>query len=119
MRDLDSKDVAAYKLTHVVYALQAISFFFGVSLIVAVTINYVKRNDVKGSWLESHFKWQIRTFWYVLMLAVLGGLTIGIGLGLFILSFATIWLIYRIIKGWLYLYEKRELYLKQQYNSAH
>ena len=110
--------MALYKLTHIVYALQAIAFFFGFTLIVAVIINYVKRDDVKGSWLESHFRWQIRTFWYVLVMAVVGGLSIGLGLGLFILSFATIWLLYRIIKGWFYLYDQKELYLKQPYNNV-
>ena len=114
MIELDPKDAAAYKLAHIIYALQAISFFVGITLIVAVIINYVKRNEVKGSWLESHFRWQIRTFWYVILWAVLGGFTLSIGIGLFILSFATIWMIYRIIKGWLYLYDKKELYIKQQ-----
>ena len=110
MSELDTKDAALYKLTHILYALQAASFFFGLTLIVAVIINYVKQDDVRGSWLESHFTWQIRTFWYVLLMAVVGGLSIGLGLGLFILSFATIWLLYRIIKGWLYLYDKKQLY---------
>ena len=118
MSELDTKDAALYKLTHILYALQAASFFFGLTLIVAVIINYVKQDDVRGSWLESHFTWQIRTFWYVLLMAVVGGLSIGLGLGLFILSFATIWLLYRIIKGWFYLYDKKPLYLTQPYNNA-
>ena len=51
------------KLTHVIYALYAASILVGVTCLVAVIVNYVKRDDVAGTWLESHFRWQIRTFW--------------------------------------------------------
>jgi uncharacterized membrane protein len=51
-------------LTMVVYALQALGFLNGITWIVAVIINYVKKDEVRGSWLESHFRWQIRTFWW-------------------------------------------------------
>lgn len=55
------------------YALQAIGFFVGITYIVAIIINYVKRDDVKGTWLESHFRWQMRTFWFSLLWAIIGG----------------------------------------------
>lgn len=60
------------RMTLVIYALQAASIFFGVSLIAAVIVNYIKRNDVLGTWLASHFRWQIRTFWYTLLWLGLG-----------------------------------------------
>ena len=59
-------------LTMVVYALQALGFLNGITWIVAVIINYVKKDEVRGSWLESHFRWQIRTFWWGLLWGVIG-----------------------------------------------
>jgi uncharacterized membrane protein len=59
-------------LTTVVYALQAAGFLVVITWIVAVVIDYVKRDEAKGTWLESHFSWQIRTFWWGLLWAVLG-----------------------------------------------
>lgn len=103
---------SAYKLTHAVYALQAIFFFSGITLIIAVIINYVKRDDVKDSWLASHFTWQIRSFWYSVLWLTLGSLTYRAGPGAFILAGGSIWLIYRIIKGWIYLYDKKPMYVK-------
>lgn len=114
MNIVNPADNSAYKLTHVVYALQAIAFFLGVTLIIAVIINYVKRDDVKGSWLESHYTWQIRSFWYSLPWLALSGLSFRQGIGAFILGVWAIWFIYRIIKGWIYLNDKKPLYLKPQ-----
>ncbi|MES9993579.1 MAG: hypothetical protein ABW098_16635 [Candidatus Thiodiazotropha sp.] len=94
----------------VVYALQALSFLFIVTFLVAVIINYVKRDDVRGSWLESHFRWQIRTFWFSLLWMVFGFLSLVILIGYAILFINTVWLIYRIVKGWLRLSEGREMY---------
>ena len=110
-------------LTHLVYGLHALglaigafgaasvlgSFLFGWPSIIAVIINYVKRSEVRGTWLESHFTWQIRTFWFALLWAVIVGLVslpltlvvIGFGtwvLGMFLLG---VWAIYRIARGWL------------------
>jgi len=111
------------RTTHIVYALHALglaigafgaasvlgSFLFGWPSIIAVIINYVKRSEVRGTWLESHFRWQIRTFWFALAWAVLVGLVslplsvivVGIGtwiVGMFLLG---VWAIYRIARGWL------------------
>jgi uncharacterized membrane protein len=88
-------------ITTVVYALQAAAFFVGISWIVAVVINYVKREEVAGSWLESHFTWQIRTFWWGLLWGVLGCLLLIVLVGFAILVADSIWIIYRIVKGWL------------------
>jgi uncharacterized membrane protein len=83
------------------------AFLTGWPSIVAVILNYIKRGETHGSWLESHFRWQIRTFWYGLLWVVLCGLlvilTLGIGLIIVWLPLAsvTVWFIYRIARGWL------------------
>ena len=69
-------------------------------------MNYIKRSDARGTWLESHFRWQIRTFWFGLIWAVLCGLfvvmTLGIGLIVWLpLGILTLWFIYRVARGWL------------------
>ncbi len=84
-----------------VYALQAASFFLVLPYFIAVILDYIKRDDARGTWLESHFRWQIRTFWFGLLWFGLGGLTYIIVIGWFILFAASLWLIYRILKGWL------------------
>ena len=84
-----------------VYALQAVSFLLVITYFIAVMLNYIKRDDVRGTWLESHFRWQIRTFWFGLLWFALGGLTFFIVIGWAILFAASLWLIYRILKGWL------------------
>lgn len=98
------------RMTLVIYALQAASFVFGVTLIAAVIVNYIKIDDVRGSWLESHFRWQIRTFWFTLLWLALGCLLFLIVIGYFILIAAGIWLIYRIAKGWVFFSEKKPMY---------
>lgn len=97
-------------ITHLVYALQALSFFNGLTYIAAIILNYVKLDDVRGTWLESHFRWQIRTFWWSLLWLALGLMTVVILIGYLILLVTAIWLIYRIIKGWLRLAERRPVY---------
>ena len=97
-------------LTTLVYALQAAGFLLPpVVWIVAVIINYVKREDVTGTWLESHFRWQIRTFWFGLLWAVPGVILFVLIVGWFILAADAIWIIYRIVKGWLNLSENRPM----------
>jgi uncharacterized membrane protein len=96
-------------LTTVVYALQAAGFLVGITWIVAVVIDYVKRDEAKGTWLESHFSWQIRTFWWGLLWAVVGAITFLVLIGWFILAADTVWIIYRIVKGWLYLNDNKAL----------
>lgn len=118
--------------THVVYALHTLglvigafgaasvigAFLFGWPSIIAVIINYVKRSDVRGTYLDSHFSWQIRTFWWALIIAVGIGLVglvllplLGVGLvvwwiGFFVLG---IWAIYRIARGWLRLKDRQPM----------
>jgi uncharacterized membrane protein len=89
-------------LTMVVYALQVASVFVGFTAIVGVIINYVKREDAAGTLYESHFDWQIRTFWWGLVWTVIGFvLLFAFGLGLLVWFVAGIWALYRVIKGFL------------------
>lgn len=106
----DDQLKSARTITTAVYALQAASFLFGITYLVAIIVNYVKKEDVQGTWLESHFRWQIRTFWFSLLWTVLGVLTLLFIVGYFILLATTIWVIYRIVKGWLRLAENRPMY---------
>jgi uncharacterized membrane protein len=93
----------------IVYALQAAGFFLGITWIAAVIIDYVKKDDATGTWLESHYRWQIRTFWWGLLWGVLGGILALVIVGFLILAADAIWIIYRIAKGWLRLSEDREI----------
>jgi len=114
-------------LAHVIYGLHAFSaltgllspamivtaFLSGWPSIIAVILNYVKRADVRGTWLDSHFSWQIRTFWFALLYLAVGAVAfitmIGIPVAL-VLWFATgIWVLYRIIRGWLALSSQKVL----------
>jgi len=93
----------------VVYALQAAGFFVGITWIVAVIMDYVKKDDARGTWLESHFRWQIRTFWFGLLWGVIGGILCLILVGFVVLAADAIWIIYRIVKGWLNLAENKAM----------
>jgi len=119
--------------TNVIYALHALSaligltsavtvvgsFVFGLPSIVAVIMNYARRPAVRGTVLESHFRWQIRTFWFAalfalivwavslpLMIVLIGFATLPLGLALI-----GLWLIYRIVRGWLALRAGRPMYV--------
>jgi uncharacterized membrane protein len=106
-------------LAHVIYGLHAFSaltglvsaafvvtaFLTGWPSIIAVIINYVKRSEVRGTWLDSHFSWQIRTFWFaalwVLIAVILFFTLVGIPFAWAIWVITGIWVLYRIIRGWL------------------
>lgn len=115
-------------VAHLVYALHTIAIVVGIigaatvvgsflgSLpsIAAVILNYVKRGDARGTWVEAHYRWQIRTFWYALLWAFLGwALTItiiGAVVGVPILIALTLWLLYRLGRGWLRLRDRQPMY---------
>jgi uncharacterized membrane protein len=97
-------------ITAVVYALQAAAYFTGLTALVGVIVNYVKLDDVRGSWLESHFRWQIRTFWWALLWFGIAALLWIVFVGMIVAGAAGIWVIYRIVKGWLNLYDGRPMY---------
>jgi len=132
---LGSPAASLVTVTQVVYGLHALSlvigafgaativgsFLFGWPSIIAVIINYVKRSEARGTYLESHFRWQIRTFWYALLWAVLAAL-ISLPLMAVLVGFVTwpvmlfvlgIWAIYRVARGWLALREARPMPLAQ------
>lgn len=102
----------AKTLTMIIYALQAASFIVGLTFLVAVVMNYIKKDDVKGTWLESHFRWQIRTFWYGVLWIVIGGLLTMVFVGILVLMANAVWIIYRIAKGWIYLTDNKPMYLE-------
>ncbi len=117
-------------LTHAIYALHAFSLLTGIigaatvvgafltgwPSIIAVILNYVKRSEARGTWLELHFRWQIRTFWFGLLWVTLCGIFViaTLGLGLLIawvpLGVVGLWFIYRIARGWLRLLDRQPMY---------
>jgi len=92
------------------------AFLTGWPSIIAVILNYVKRGDVRGTWLDSHFRWQIRTFWVGLLwvslcvLFVLFTLGIGIIVAWFPILLTGVWFIYRVVRGWMALSNRRPMY---------
>ncbi len=93
------------------YILQALNFVIPLMAVVGVIINYIKDDDVRGSWLESHFRWQKSTFWYGLLWTVLGFISLPILIGYLVLAGVMLWLIYRIARGWINLVDGKEMYL--------
>jgi len=97
-------------LTHVLYGLYAFYWLTGgVTVLVAIIINYIKRDEAVGTPYEQHFTWQIRTFWYALAGTLIGGALFVLVIGIPILWAVGIWTLYRIIKGWLYLHDNKPL----------
>jgi uncharacterized membrane protein len=122
-------DASLVSYTHVIYALHSLSvligvtsaltivgaFVFGFPSIIAVIMNYARRSEVRGSYLESHFRWQIRTFWFALLWVIVI-FAISVPLMLIWIGFVTwglgyvclgIWVVYRILRGWLALRDQR------------
>ncbi len=97
-------------ITTIIYALYAAFFLTGITAIVAIIMNYVKKDDVVGTLFESHFRWQIRTFWFGLLWGALGAITVWIVIGGAVLVADGIWIIYRIVKGWMNLCENKPMY---------
>ena len=118
-------------VTSIIYGLHTISavtgllspafvvtaFLTGWPSVIAVIINYAKRSEARGTWLESHFRWQIRTFWYalvwVLIALALAATLIGIPLALLLAWVAGLWVLYRIGRGWLRLADRRPMPLPE------
>lgn len=103
-------DKSKKDLTMIVYGLYAASLLVGITGLVAIIINHVKRDDMAGTYLESHFRWQMRTFWFGLLWAVLGFVTMFIGVGIVVLLVNYVWFIYRIIKGFLRFNDGKPMY---------
>lgn len=105
-------------ICHVAYGLQGFGLLIPPTLpltfIAAVIVDYIKREDARGTVLESHFDWRIRTFWYGLLWFALGSITVWIGVGVVILVANYIWVMYRVIRGWLYLLDLKPMHPKVQ-----
>lgn len=103
------------RLTHILYALYAIFWLTGgITALIAIIIDYVKRDDVRGTLYESHFRWQIRSFWWCVLWGVIGVLLIPVAfIGFAVLWALGIWMLYRIVKGWLYLNDSKPMYANQ------
>jgi len=98
----NSKDLHALKnLTATIYLCQVLAFALaGLPLLVGVGLNFMKRQQVAGTWLESHFNWQIQTAWMALAGFALAGLTFEMGIGFFILIPTVLLIVYRVVLGW-------------------
>jgi uncharacterized membrane protein len=94
---------------HVVYALYAASVVTAVPGMLGVILAYLKRGEVAGTHLESHATWQIRTFWTWLLMLAVGFLLLFVLIGGLVIGAAQLWLIYRIVKGWLVLIDERPI----------
>ena len=95
-------------LTHSLYGLYAAYWLTGgLTVLIAIIINYLKRRDVVGTPYEAHFEWQIRTFWWAVLGHLIGAALLFVQIGFPILFAVGIWTLYRVIKGWLYLYEDK------------
>lgn len=112
-------DPSLVTYTHVIYALHSLSiligmtgavtiigaFLFGVPSVLGVILNYVRRPDVRGTYLETHFRWQIRTFWFTLLWLIVYGLLIitliGIPVAWVLIFILGLWVAYRVGRGWL------------------
>lgn len=106
-QDIDSLKT----LVLAIYVMQALSFFWGITAVIGVIIAYVKRDDARGTWLDSHLRWQIRTFWWALFWSVIGFALIWVfGLGFLVLAVVYFWTIYRVVKGWLKLTECKQVH---------
>jgi uncharacterized membrane protein len=121
-------DESLLTYTHVMYALHSVAVLIGVTTfhtiigsfvgslpsIVAVVMNYARRSAARGTYLESHFRWQLRTFWFAVLWAFVSALAlisiIGFLAGLVGLAALTIWIVYRLLRGWLALRDKKPMY---------
>ncbi|KAI3605101.1 putative transmembrane protein [Cupriavidus necator H850] len=108
------------KLLHILYALYAIFWLTGgITALIAIVIDYVKRDDARGSLYASHFAWQIRSFWWSVVWGVLGGVLFAtvvlIPLAFAVWGVLSLWMLYRIVKGWLYLNDSKPMYPDQQF----
>ena len=126
-------DQSLLSYTHIIYGLHALAalmgvistattvvggFIFGLPSIIAVIMNYVRRSDARGTYLESHFTWQIRTFWFALLWAALLA-AVSLPLTVVVIGFVLwyvgalllgAWIIYRVARGWMALRDRRAMY---------
>jgi len=96
-------------LTHVAYGLYALGFltggFLGIATLAAVVLMYVKRADTAGTMYAAHFDWLLRTFWWALLWLAISAIATLVFIGWIGLAATVVWVLYRLIKGWLALLE--------------
>ena len=115
------------RLSHIIYGLHALTvvsglltsafivtaFITGWPSLIAVVLSYLKRGEARGTFLESHFRWQIRTFWFALLWVTIGLLpaltVIGIPLAFVVVAIAGLWVLYRVARGWLNLNDRKPM----------
>ena len=96
---------------HIVYACYAVGYFVMFTWLIGVIVAYVKRDDARGTWMESHFGWLIRTFWWSIVWTIVGTILfltlVLIPVAYIVWGLAWVWGLYRVIKGWMRLNEGR------------
>jgi uncharacterized membrane protein len=97
-------------LALLVYVLQAVGFLMPLAWVVGVVVDYLKIDDVRNTWLETHFNWQLRTFWLGLAGMVVAWLLMIVKIGALVGVAVTAWAIYRVVKGWLALNDRKPMY---------
>jgi uncharacterized membrane protein len=106
----DDNTRSGRKVATLIYALYALSLFTGgLCALIGVVIAYVKRGDLAGTWVSTHFRWQIRTFWFSLLWAAIGWATFWLVVGWAVWFAGLVWFIYRIVKGWLNLNDNKPM----------
>jgi uncharacterized membrane protein len=108
---LPPSDKKAKELAILTYALYAASFLVGITCIFAIVVNYIKKDDVVGTFVESHFRWQIRTFWFGLLWGVIGIVLLVVLVGWLVIVANSIWVIYRLVKGFIRLNDNLPMYV--------
>lgn len=99
---LNDKDSEYQNLAKIIYILQGSAFFFGgVTFIIALVLGYLKLPNVRGTWLEAHYRWQLLTNWVALAALLVGMLTVPYLFGYVVLSAAVVWVVHRIVLGWI------------------
>jgi uncharacterized membrane protein len=111
MTENTQQELANKNITQIIYGLYAAAILGIPTNIVGIIMNYIKREDVAGTLYESHFRWQMRTFWFSFLWGIVGVILIfAVGLGFLVLVGLFIWYVYRIVKGWLRLSEGKPMY---------
>lgn len=107
----DAKQKADKSTIAGIYALQAASVLLLVPILLAAVMGYAKEEEVKGTWLESHVRWQIRTFWPAMVLGLAGMFFAFCFVGYVLLLADAVWIGYRVSRGWMRLAANRNMYL--------
>ncbi|MCZ7562695.1 MAG: hypothetical protein M5U08_01910 [Burkholderiales bacterium] len=109
----EAQDRKLRRLATAVYALQALGLVIWPAWVAGAVIDYLEIGEARGTWLETQFNWQLRTFWFGLAAAAIGWLLLAVKIGALVLAGAAVWAVYRIVKGWIALNDGRALALAE------